>query len=64
MPRTFPFLTVDAFTTQPLTGNSCAVVFDADGLGPDALDTLRANKLRSGLTVLGTPTPCSPSLGT
>ena len=32
MPRTFPFMTVDAFTTQPLSGNSCAVVFDADEL--------------------------------
>ncbi len=32
MPRTFPFMTVDAFTTQPLTGNACAIVFDADDL--------------------------------
>ncbi len=30
--RTFPFLQVDAFTTQPLAGNACAVVLDADDL--------------------------------
>ena len=37
MPRTFPFLTVDAFTTQPLTGNACAVVFDADDLDANTM---------------------------
>jgi trans-2,3-dihydro-3-hydroxyanthranilate isomerase len=30
----FPFLLVDAFTTQPLRGNPCAVVLDADALTP------------------------------
>ena len=30
--RTYPFVQVDAFTTTPLTGNACAVVFDADSL--------------------------------
>ncbi|MBO2012616.1 PhzF family phenazine biosynthesis protein [Hymenobacter negativus] len=29
-----PFLLVDAFTTQPLSGNPCAVVLDADNLPP------------------------------
>lgn len=29
-----PFLLVDAFTTQPLSGNPCAVVLDADALDP------------------------------
>ncbi|HEX8658487.1 MAG TPA: PhzF family phenazine biosynthesis protein [Hymenobacter sp.] len=29
-----PFLLVDAFTTQPLQGNPCAVVLDADALAP------------------------------
>ena len=29
-----PFLLVDAFTTEPLRGNPCAVVLDADDLGP------------------------------
>lgn len=28
----FPFMQVDAFTTQALGGNPCAVVFDADAL--------------------------------
>jgi trans-2,3-dihydro-3-hydroxyanthranilate isomerase len=28
----FPFVQVDAFTSKPLAGNACAVVFDADGL--------------------------------
>ncbi len=32
MPRTFPYMLVDAFTTQPLSGNACAIVFDADEL--------------------------------
>jgi trans-2,3-dihydro-3-hydroxyanthranilate isomerase len=29
---TYPLLQVDAFTTQPLGGNPCAIVFDADDL--------------------------------
>lgn len=29
---TLPIVWVDAFTSQPLAGNPCAVVFDADGL--------------------------------
>lgn len=33
---TFPFLQVDAFTTEPLTGNACAVVFDEDERLDDA----------------------------
>ena len=32
MSRTFPFMLVDAFTDHPLSGNACAVVFDADDL--------------------------------
>lgn len=28
----FPFMQVDAFTESPLTGNACAIVFDADAL--------------------------------
>jgi trans-2,3-dihydro-3-hydroxyanthranilate isomerase len=28
----YPFMQVDAFTTAPLGGNPCAVIFDADGL--------------------------------
>ena len=37
MLRTFPFMTVDAFTTQPLAGNACAIVFDADDLDADTM---------------------------
>lgn len=29
---TYPFMQVDAFTTKPLEGNACAVVFEADSL--------------------------------
>lgn len=28
----YPFLQVDAFTTRPLAGNPCAIIFDADDL--------------------------------
>src|SRR5258708_3018593 len=28
----YPFMQLDAFTTKPLSGNACAVVFDADSL--------------------------------
>lgn len=28
----YPFMQVDAFTTQPLSGNPCAIVFEADDL--------------------------------
>jgi len=33
----YPFLQVDAFTTQPLAGNACAIVFDADDLDDSAM---------------------------
>lgn len=33
----YPFTQVDAFTDQPLAGNPCAVLFDADGLSPDLM---------------------------
>jgi trans-2,3-dihydro-3-hydroxyanthranilate isomerase len=32
-----PLLTVDAFTTRPLGGNPCAVVFDADSLSAETM---------------------------
>ena len=34
---TYPFMQVDAFTRQPLAGNPCAVVFDADDLDADSM---------------------------
>jgi len=29
---TYPFMQVDAFTTRPLAGNPCAILFEADDL--------------------------------
>src|SRR5688500_10990546 len=34
---TFTFMLVDAFTTTPLEGNSCAVVLDADRLDDETM---------------------------
>lgn len=35
--RHLPFRQVDAFTTVPMQGNACAIVFDADGLGDEVM---------------------------
>ncbi|NUM49011.1 MAG: PhzF family phenazine biosynthesis protein [Anaerolineales bacterium] len=35
--NTYPLLQIDAFTTQPLQGNPCAVVFDADSLDAETM---------------------------
>ena len=35
MPTSYPFMQVDAFTTAPLGGNPCAIVFDADDLSDE-----------------------------
>jgi trans-2,3-dihydro-3-hydroxyanthranilate isomerase len=40
MPTSYPFLLVDAFTTEPLGGNPCAVVLDADELPDEQLQRL------------------------
>lgn len=37
---TFPLFQVDAFTTRPLHGNPCAVVFDADSLRDDQMQAV------------------------
>ncbi len=34
---TYPLLQIDAFTTHPLQGNPCAVVFDADSLDAETM---------------------------
>jgi trans-2,3-dihydro-3-hydroxyanthranilate isomerase len=39
MPR-YPFMQVDAFTALPLTGNPCAIVFEADELGPETMSAI------------------------
>ncbi len=36
----YPFMQVDAFTNQPLGGNPCAVVFDADDLASDTMQAI------------------------
>ena len=40
MSKTFPFMLVDAFTDHPLSGNACAVVFDADDLDAAAMQAV------------------------
>ncbi|MBD2459954.1 PhzF family phenazine biosynthesis protein [Oscillatoria sp. FACHB-1407] len=37
---TYPFIQVDAFTTRPLGGNPCAVVFEADSLSQDMMQAI------------------------
>jgi trans-2,3-dihydro-3-hydroxyanthranilate isomerase len=37
---TYPFMQVDAFTDRPLSGNPCAVVFDADNLAPELMQAI------------------------
>lgn len=37
---TFPFMQVDAFTTQPLAGNPCAIIFDADRLTDEQMQAI------------------------
>ena len=34
---TYPFMQVDAFTTQPLAGNPCAIIFNADDLSDNQM---------------------------
>ena len=36
----YPFMQVDAFTNQPLGGNPCAVIFDADDLASDTMQAI------------------------
>ncbi|MEZ4614169.1 MAG: PhzF family phenazine biosynthesis protein [Caldilineaceae bacterium] len=37
---TYPFMQVDAFTTRPLGGNPCAIVFEADDLSPETMQAI------------------------
>ncbi|MDX2211835.1 MAG: PhzF family phenazine biosynthesis protein [Oculatellaceae cyanobacterium bins.114] len=37
---TYPFMQVDAFTTRPLSGNPCAVVFEADSLSDETMQAI------------------------
>ncbi|MBU3732774.1 MAG: PhzF family phenazine biosynthesis protein, partial [Beijerinckiaceae bacterium] len=36
----YPFVTLDVFTSQRFAGNPLAVVFEADGLSDDAMQTI------------------------
>ncbi|MFN8494103.1 MAG: PhzF family phenazine biosynthesis protein [Caldilineaceae bacterium] len=38
--RTYPFMQVDAFTTTPLGGNPCAIVFEADALDAPTMQAI------------------------
>ncbi|NJN44757.1 MAG: PhzF family phenazine biosynthesis protein, partial [Anaerolineae bacterium] len=38
--KTYHLLQIDAFTTQPLQGNPCAVVFDADPLDAPTMQAI------------------------
>ena len=50
---TYPFMQVDAFTTTPLTGNPCAIVFDADDLSDETMQAIaRENNLSETAFVL------------
>lgn len=50
---TYPFMQVDAFTTQPLQGNACAIVFAADDLNAATMQAIaRENNLSETAFVL------------
>jgi trans-2,3-dihydro-3-hydroxyanthranilate isomerase len=38
--QSYPFMQVDAFTTEALSGNPCAIVFDADDLSPETMQAI------------------------
>ncbi len=51
--RTYPFMQVDAFTTRPLAGNPCAIIFDADDLDAPTMQAIaRENNLSETAFVL------------
>ncbi len=54
---TYPFMQVDAFTTQRLAGNPCAIVFDADDLDDSVMLAIaRENNLSETAFVRRSPT--------
>ncbi len=49
----YPFMQVDAFTDRPLSGNACAIVFDADSLDTETMQAIaRENNLSETSFVL------------
>ena len=59
MPKNYPFMQVDAFTTRPLTGNACAVVFDADDLDTDTMQAIAREQNLSETSFVLRPSPGS-----
>ena len=59
MPKTYPFVQVDAFTTQPLAGNACAVVFDADDLSTETMQAIAREQNLSETSFVLRPGPGS-----
>ena len=56
MPRTYSFMQVDAFTTEPLSGNACAVVFDADDLDTATMQAIAREQNLSETSFVLRPT--------
>lgn len=59
MPKTYPFMQVDAFTTQPLAGNACAIVFDADDLSTETMQSIAREQNLSETSFVLRPSPGS-----
>ncbi len=59
MPKTYPFMQVDAFTAQPLTGNACAIVFDADDLDTATMQAIAREQNLSETSFVLRPSPGS-----
>ena len=56
MPKTYPFMQVDAFTTEPLSGNACAIVFDADDLDTATMQAIAREQNLSETSFVLRPT--------
>ena len=59
MPKTYPFMQVDAFTTRPLAGNACAIVFDADDLDTETMQAIAREQNLSETSFVLRPSPGS-----
>ena len=49
---THPFMQVDAFTSRPLGGNPCAIVFDTDDMTADTMQAIAREMKRPLCAVL------------
>lgn len=59
MPKTYPFMQVDAFTSEPLSGNACAIVFDADDLDTATMQAVAREQNLSETSFVLRPSPGS-----